>query len=328
MNTPDGWRMHPAAGVANERLQVELCALFGRRRRTKVPPTLVPRTVSHYELIRKIGAGARGVVYLARDSRLNRAVAVKVLRTGADQDHESRARFLREAWCVSALSHPNIVTIHDLGHDHGMGFIVMEYVPGKSLDHMIPKDGLPQDVCLAYVLQMARALDAIHSAEMVHRDLKPSNFLITRDRLVKLLDFGLAKVRHSNPADQSRKRGWNLVETHEGTILGTAGYMSPEQVQGEEADRRSDIFSFGATFYEMLTGRRAFKERSAIETMSAILRKAPPSLPARIPTPIAAIIGRCLAKKPNQRYRTGRDLLADLVDLAESRKLGISSRFR
>jgi eukaryotic-like serine/threonine-protein kinase len=304
-----------AQEAANGRLRDEVRGFFGRRRRPKAPPATFPRALSHYELLKEIGAGARGVVYRARDNRLNRIVAIKMLRGYADR--ESKQRFLREAICASALSHPNIVTIYELGRSDGMNFIVMEYVPGKALNELIAKRGMSLDVCLDYALQIARALAAVHSATMMHRDVKTSNFIVAKKGIVKMFDFGLVKVMGGRSCRSEEQRS-KVPKTQEGTVLGTAGYMSPEQVRGQAADQRSDVFSFGALFYEMLTGRRAFQEDTAIETMGAILRKAPPKLPARIPARIAAVLQCCLAKEASGRYKTAKELEAALTRAAQS----------
>ena len=301
---------HRLEGAANNRLRAELRALFGRHRPLKTARVSIARTLSHYELGEKIGAGARGTVYLARDVRLDRLIAIKILPGRLCGNRESRRRFLREARCASAINHPNVVTIHDAGHEQGTDFLVMEYVQGRTLDQIIPKHGLSLDVCLDYALQMARALAAVQAAGMVHRDLKPSNFAIAKSGTVKLLDFGLAKLVRSR---KRRNENSKAPETCEGTILGTVGYMSPEQVRGQAADQRTDIFSFGAIFYEMLTGRRAFQEGTAIQTMSAILDKAPPTMPRHIPPPIAMIVERCLQKNARQRYKTAHELLSILA---------------
>lgn len=298
-------------------LRIQVAAIFGRRGLQSVRPP-IPRVFSHYELQKRIGTGANGTVYLARDRSLDRRVAIKVLRKPLYNGRESRERFFREAKCAFALNHPNIVTVHELGHDHGTDFVVMEYVPGKTLAQATPKRGLHMKVCLDYALQIAGAVAAAHSRGIAHRDLKPSNFVIATDGTVKLLDFGLAKVVASRNARESGKSKTNESETGEGTILGTAGYMSPEQVRGEKADRRSDIFSSGAVFYELLTGRRAFQENSAVATMSAILHKAPQKLPACVPIGIAKIVSCCLEKEPARRYKSATDLFVALTCAADS----------
>jgi serine/threonine protein kinase len=198
-----------------------------------------------------------------------------------------------------------------------MDFVVMEYISGQTLDQVTPRRGLPSDVWLDYALQMAGALAAAHSQGIAHRDLKPSNFVMAKSGTIKLFDFGLAKPINLRHARQFRSENTNAFETAKGTILGTVGYMSPEQVRGESADLRSDIFSLGAIFYEILSGRRAFHEKTPIDTMSAILHNAPPKLPARIPAPIARIVRRCLEKERSRRYRTATDLATALTVAAD-----------
>jgi eukaryotic-like serine/threonine-protein kinase len=298
-----------APEAVNSRLRVQLRALFGRRCRPKLPPRF-PKNVSHYELLKEVGVGARGTVYLARDRRSHRLVAIKALRGYVDQ--ESEQRFLREAACLSAINHPNIVAVHETIHRQESVFIVMKYLPGQTLDRVIAKRGLPLKTCFDYALQIAQAIDAIHSASMMHRDLKPTNFVIAKNDAVTLLDFGLAKVTNRKRRHSRSKRS-NAPETRDGTILGTPGYMSPEQVRGQVADGRSDIFSFGAIFYEMLTGHPPFQETTEIATMSAILHKAPPKLPARIPSPVVRIVRRCLEKEPARRYQAAGELIAALT---------------
>lgn len=301
------------AGAVTNRLRADLRVILGQRRRPAVARASFPRALSHYELLEKIGTGGRGTVYLARDMRLDRLVAIKTSRSRLCAKRELRQRFLSEAKCASAINHPNVVTVHDVGCEQGTDFLVMEYVQGRTIDRIIPKCGLALEVCLNYALQMAWALAAIHSEGMIHRDLKPSNFVIAKTGAVKLLDFGLAKLIRSNRPRKWQNRNSKTLETQEGTILGTVGYMSPEQVRGQAADQRSDIFSFGVIFYEMLTGRRAFQEHTPIETMSAILHKAVPKCPARVPTPVATIVGRCLQKDANRRYRTAKELVSALA---------------
>jgi serine/threonine protein kinase len=296
--------------VADKRLQTELRAIFGRRCVVEPPTISFPVSLSHFELSNELGTGARGTVYLARDRRLNRLVAVKILHTRLQGNQESRQRFRREAICASAINHPNIVTVYELGRDQGTDFIVMEYVLGETLNRLIPKRGLPIQTCIRYGFQIALALSAVHSRGMVHRDLKPANFVVKEDGTVKLLDFGLAKLVRDTRRCQLQNKP---PDTCEGTILGTVGYMSPEQVRGTTADRRSDIFSFGAILYELLTGRPAFQERTPIETMNAILHKEPPKLPSRIPKPVGAVVRRSLQKLPNRRYKSATELVSALL---------------
>jgi serine/threonine protein kinase len=229
----------------------------------------------------------------------------------------SRARFLREARCASALNHPNVITVHELGRDQEIDFVVMEHVAGKTLDQMIPRNGLPLECGLDYARQITQAVAAVHSAGMAHRDLKPSNFVLSKTGTIKLLDFGLAKVVGLSPRLPSGDNHRRALQTREGTILGTVGYMSPEQVRGEPADRRSDIFSLGAILYEMLTGHRAFHEDTPIDTMGAILHQAPFKMPARIPTLIIRIVRRCLEKKPSRRFISAKELAIALGRAAE-----------
>lgn len=304
------------ARTTQERLRAELLAMFGR---PPCPRSGAARTqvISHYELLEELGVGAKGTVYLARDQVLLRCVAIKILPLGADA--ETRRRFLSEARCGALFNHPNIVAVYELLKHHGMDLIVMEHVAGRTLDRVIPRHGLPLGTFLAYALQIAEAVGAIHATRMVHRDLKPANFVVKRNGAVKLLDFGLAKVLNDRGAGRSGGRKPKQPETPEGTILGTPGYMAPEQVRGEAADARSDVFSLGAVFYEMLTGRRAFREATPIETMIAILRKPPRKLPAHIPLPIARIVRRCLAKDPSRRYRTAKELAANLLSAETDR---------
>jgi serine/threonine protein kinase len=297
-----------APEAVKSRLRAQLRAIFGRRCRPKLPFHF-PKNVSHYELLKEIGVGARGTVYLARERRSNQVVAIKILRRSTDR--EARLRFLREAACASAIAHPNVVRLYELILDREVAAIAMEYIPGKTLDCAIRRRGLPLKTCLDYALQIAKALAAIHSASMVHRDVKPANFVVTKDRRIKLLDFGLAKIiGWQRPSSRSYL---SALETRDGTILGTPAYMSPEQALGQAADQRSDIFSFGILFYEMLTGHPAFRKNSEIEAMGAILHKAPHKLPARIPAPVRRIVRRCLEKDPTRRYQAAEELIAALT---------------
>lgn len=299
-----------APEAVNCRLRAQLRALFGRYRRPK-PQALIPRTISHYELLKEIGAGSRGTVYLASDRRSLRVVAIKLLRRHTDQ--ESLWRFLREAACASAIEHANVVSVYEIVQDREILAIVMEYVPGQPLAHLLPRRGLPLKTCLDYALQIAQGVAVIHSTGMIHRDLKPTNFIVTKEGTIKLLDFGLAKIIERKRRCCSLNNHLKAPKTREGTILGTPGYMSPEQVRGQAADQRSDIFSFGAIFYEMLTGRPVFRENSEIATMNAISRNAPPKLPSRVPAAVARIVRRCLEKDPTRRYQAAEELIAALT---------------
>jgi len=295
---------------ANDRLCAQLNILLGPRRRPRVPARF-PRHIAHYELRKEIGAGAQSVVYRAWDHRQHRWVAIKILRAGANL--ELRQRFHREARCASALHHSNIVEIYDLIRQEAVDAIVMEYVPGRTLGQVIPKSGLALQTFLDYAQQIAGAVAEVHDSGMIHRDFKPANFVVTRSGTVKLLDFGMVKILSGERQRQILGCHKQLPITIQGTIMGTAGYMSPEQVRGQAADQRSDIFSLGVVFYEMLTGRCAFSHGTPIEGMGAILYQTPRRLPRRVRRPIAGIIYRCLAKEPTQRYRTVKDVILDLA---------------
>ena len=236
---------------------------------------MVGETLSHYQIQETIGQGGMGVVYKALDTRLQRAVALKVLRTEAVNDPERIRRFVQEARAASALHHPNIVTVYDVDTARGIDFIAMEYVAGKPLDEILASGRLPLADTLRYAIQTADALATAHASGIVHRDLKPGNIMVDPRGGIKLLDFGLAKLVDPPVTDQTATvtRG---PHTQEGTIVGTVAYMSPEQAEGKRVDARSDIFSFGAVLYEMTTGQRAFTGDSPISTLAAILHHEPP----------------------------------------------------
>jgi eukaryotic-like serine/threonine-protein kinase len=222
---------------------------------------MIDRTLSHYRIIEKLSAGGMGVVYKAHAQHLDRFVALKVLPVDKVSDSDRRRRFVQEAKAASALNHPNIVTIYDIDEAEGEHFIAMEFVPGKTLGQLIGRKGLPLKDVLNYSVQIADALGKAHSAGIVHRDLKPANIMVTGDGLVKILDFGLAKLseRSGKPdEDAPTVHADESPITGAGMILGTVAYMSPEQAEGKSVDARSDIFSFGSVLYEMITGRRPF----------------------------------------------------------------------
>ena len=305
-----------AKACAHDRsLRAEVESLLERQERDRgflaTGFSLVGKTLMGYQVIEEIGHGGIGVVYRAWDALLRRFVVFKVLPPIMAADRSCRARFRREAQCAAAIRHPNVVTVYGVGRHHGAEFIVMEYVPGKSLDRVIPACGLPVGTCLNYALQIAQALAKAHASRIIHRDLKPANIVVSPDGWVKVLDFGLAKPL-------SAGRGPRTAGTQNGTILGTAGYMSPEQVRGRRADARSDVFAFGAVFHEMLTGRRAFVGASAVETMMAILAQTHRPLPSRIPPEVANILRRCLEADPQKRFRTMGEAAAELSVAAAS----------
>jgi serine/threonine protein kinase len=268
--------------------------------------------VSRYEIQGKLGEGGMGAVYRANDGQLRRAVALKVLHPEYAADPKARDRLLREARAASALSHPNIVSIYEVGSDSGVDFIAMELVEGKTLDEMIPARGLPLKKALDYALQIAGGLAKAHASGVVHRDLKPGNIMVTRDGVVKMLDFGLARRVRLQP-------GHDTTLTAQGEIAGTPGYMAPEQLEGMPLDARSDIFSYGVVLYEMLTGRKAFAGESAAAVMAAVLREEPEPLGDKAPNELEKIVQRCLRKDPDRRWQTMADLRVALRDLYEER---------
>jgi eukaryotic-like serine/threonine-protein kinase len=276
-----------------------------------------------YEILSPLGAGGMGEVYRARDSRLERYVAIKVLPPAFANDAEALARFEREAKAVAALSHPNILSIHDFGREGGVAFAVMELLEGETLRERLDGGAVAQRKAIEYALQIAQGLAAAHERGVVHRDVKPQNLFVTRDGLVKILDFGLVKV--AAPAAEGRSNAPTTPGTRTGMILGTVGYMSPEQVRGVAADHRSDIFSLGAVLYEMLTGERAFRQETDVETMMAILREDPLESAAgrALPPEIEEIVAHCLEKSPEERFQSARDL-AFALKVAEGRGSGAS----
>ena len=278
----------------------------------------------HYQVVEKLGEGGMGVVWKARDTHLDRFVAIKVLPAEKLKDSERRRRFTQEAKAASALNHPNIIHIYDIIEADGVPFIAMEYVAGKTLDEIIGRKGMRVPDALRYGIQIADALDKAHSAGIIHRDLKPSNIIVSPDGLVKILDFGLAKLTESAHGDTGETRTImaEKPKTEEGTVVGTVAYMSPEQAEGREVDTRSDIFSLGAVLYEMVTGRRAFPGDSRLSALSAILRDEPAALPPDIPHELEKIIVRCLRKDPNRRYQHAVDLKLALVELKEESESG------
>jgi eukaryotic-like serine/threonine-protein kinase len=275
-----------------------------------------------YEVLSLLGAGGMGEVYRARDPRLGRDVAIKVLPADRMADENRRRRFVQEARAASALNHPNIVTIHEIESADGMDYIVMEYVPGQTLDALIPKSGMRLGDVLRTAIPIADALAAAHSRGIVHRDLKPANVAVTREGVVKVLDFGLAKL----VADETGADGETLTGAGElgplsrpGMIAGTAGYMSPEQATGGKVDARSDVFSFGAVLYEMVTGRRAFMGASTAETLAAVVRDQPKALSdlPDVPRDLEKLILRCLRKEPNRRVQHMLDVKLELEQIKE-----------
>ena len=281
--------------------------------------TLHP-SFGHYEILGPIGAGGMGEVYAARDPRLGRKVAIKVLPQRLTGERDTLTRFTQEARSASALNHPNIVTIHEVGASNGSPYIVMEYIEGQDLRMLLARGPVPVSKVLDVASQIADGLAAAHDRGIVHRDLKPENIMLTRDGFVKILDFGLAKVvtPEGEPGDHTLEL--NLPGTNPGTILGTVGYMSPEQATGRPLDFRSDQFAFGAILYELVTGRPAFEGETSIDVLAAILHHEPPPVTkanARAPVQLAAIIRRLLAKAVDDRYTSSRDLARELHSLRD-----------
>jgi serine/threonine-protein kinase len=268
---------------------------------------VIGRTISHYEVIEKLGAGGMGDIYKAQDARLHRMVAIKALTNASAGDTDRRRRFIQEAQAASALNHPNIITIYDIVSDDDSEFMVMELVSGKTLADLIPPGGVGVAKTLQYSTQMADALRAAHAAGIVHRDLKPGNVMVTDSGLVKILDFGLAKINVATELTEETQTLEAAPLTVEGSILGTVAYMSPEQAQGKKLDARSDIFSFGVVMYEMLTGTKAFPGDSAITTLTAILRdevKPIAELVPDVPPEVVEIIQLALRKDPKDRWQS------------------------
>jgi Tol biopolymer transport system component/predicted Ser/Thr protein kinase len=283
---------------------------------------MIGASVSHYRIDEKLGEGGMGVVYKALDTRLDRYVALKVLPPERVSDPERRRRFAQEARSASALNHPNIITIYDIAELNGAQCIVMEYVKGRTLDQLAEHKPLRVNQALKYAVQIADALAKAHSAGIIHRDLKPANIMVTEDGLVKVLDFGLAKLTEQTESDEFLATATVAAQpsTEEGTIVGTTAYMSPEQAEGKKLDARSDIFSFGAVLYEMVTGQRAFQGSSKISTITAILRDEPKPVRAiapEVPPDLEKTINRCLRKDPERRFQHMADVKVMLRDLME-----------
>src|SRR5882762_8972408 len=273
-----------------------------------------------YEITGPLGSGGMGEVYRARDTRLERTVAIKILPAQFSSDPVRKQRFEREAKTISSLNHPHICTLHDIGHQDGIDYLVMECVEGKTLAKRLEKGPLPLDQVLKFGAQIADALDKAHRSGIVHRDLKPGNIMLTPAG-AKLLDFGLAKpaLPLATAATLTAAAKQSPV-TEQGTIIGTFQFMSPEQVEGKEVDGRSDIFSLGAVLYEMLTGRRAFEGKSQLSVASAILEKEPApisSVKPMTPPALDHAVKKCLAKPPDERWQSASDLASELKWITE-----------
>ena len=283
---------------------------------------MIGQSLSHFRILSKIGQGGMGVVYKARDEKLRRDVALKVLPPDLVEDEERRARLLREARAAAAVIHQNIATVFEVDEANGVIFIVMELVEGKTLRSLLRDHPLPIPEALHIAIGIVEGLAEAHKARVIHRDLKPENVIVRPNRQPKILDFGLAKLLE----DREEIRGSKLSQaetftqemTREGRLLGTAAYMSPEQARGGTVDARSDIFSFGITLYEMVTGKTPFQGKTPMDTLAAIINKQ--ATPASQINPEVApgvdeVLGRCLEKDPNQRYQHSDDLVVDLRKL-------------
>jgi len=288
------------------------------------PPSRITLTsgtkLGDYEVKSLLGSGGMGEVYRARDARLGRDVAIKVLPSLLSADSERLRRFEQEARAAAALNHPNILAVFQMGTYEGAPYLVSELLEGETLREPIRHGRLSVRKAIDYGVQIARGLAAAHEKGIIHRDLKPENLFVTKDGRVKILDFGLAKL--TQPQSSSQHDGPTLTaETEKGVVMGTVGYMAPEQVRGQVADHRADVFAFGAILYEMLAGKRAFQKPTSADTMSAILNEDPPAISqveANIPPAMQRVVHRCLEKNPEQRFQSASDLAFALDALSET----------
>src|SRR5271170_1213020 len=278
-----------------------------------------------YEIVSLLGAGGMGEVYRARDSRLKRDVAVKVLPKALSLDADRLRRFEQEALATAALNHPNILAVFDIGTNEGSPYVVSELLEGETLRERLRSGAIPLRKTLDYALQTAHGLAAAHEKGIIHRDLKPENLFLTKDGRVKILDFGLAKLTQTDPGSNPSMAPVTHGVTEAGVVMGTAGYMSPEQVRGMVLDPRSDIFSFGAILYEMLSGKRAFQGNTPADTMSSILKEEPPELNEtnrNVSPALERIVQHCLEKNPESRFHSASDIAFDLEALSTASSSG------
>lgn len=277
-------------------------------------------TLSHYRIISKIGAGGMGEVYLAQDTKLDRKVGLKILTADVAADHTRMRRFVQEAKAASALNHPNIITIHEIEQIDSVNFIVTEFIDGETLRSRLSRAPLKLSEVLEISIQVASALTSAHKVGIIHRDIKPENIMLRCDGIVKVLDFGLAKLAEKQVSEVDNDAPTMAkVKTEPGTVMGTSSYMSPEQARGQKVDVRTDIFSLGVVLYEMLAGKQPFKGVNALEVIGEILKSEPQPLNshAEIPQELHRIVGKTLRKNRDERYQTARDLLNDLKDFHE-----------
>jgi Tol biopolymer transport system component len=285
---------------------------------------MTDQVIGHYRILEKIGAGAMGEVFRARDERLGRDVALKLIRPDSSDNPDHLRRFELEARAAAALNHPNIVAIYDVGLEAGSPYIVCELLEGKTLRQRLAEGALPVRLAVDYSLQIVQGLIAAHDRRIVHRDLKPENLFVTKDGRVKILDFGVAKLQ-SAPGESGRPVEDLTTVTRSGAVIGTVAYMSPEQLRGKTVDHRSDLFSVGAILYEMLTGRRAFHGETEVDTITAVLREDPPEISleeAGIPLSFRQIVRHCLEKEPEKRFQSARDLAFALDTLSSASGVG------
>jgi eukaryotic-like serine/threonine-protein kinase len=293
---------------------------------------MVGQRIGHYRVLEKIGAGGMGEVFRARDERLDRDVALKLIRPASSGNQDHLRRFEQEARAAAALNHPNILAIFDVGFEGAMPYIVSELLQGKTLRERLNEGAIPIRQASAYALQIAQGLVAAHERHIVHRDLKPENLFLTHDSRIKILDFGVAKLQAA--VEEKRAIESLTTVTKQGAVIGTVAYMSPEQLRAKTVDHRSDIFSFGAILYEMLTGRRAFRGETDVDTMTAVLREEPPASNlegAAVPSAYQNIVRHCLEKEPENRFQSAKDLAFALQALSGSspvKTLGYERRLR
>jgi Tol biopolymer transport system component len=291
---------------------------------------MIGKVLGHYRVIEKIGSGGMGEVYRASDQRLGRDVALKILKPSLAHDQDRLRRFEQEARAAAALSHPNIVAIYDIGMHDGAPYIVSELLEGQTLRERLLNGPIPRRQAIDYARQIAQGLTAAHEKRIVHRDLKPENLFLTKDGRIKILDFGIAKLLNStfdSDAGEAGSIASMTTQTRSGSLLGTIAYMSPEQLRGKAVDHRTDIFSFGAIFYEMLTGKRAFAGETQVDTMTLILKEDPPEMIREgrdIPAAFEQVVRHCLEKDPENRFQSARDLafaLSTLTDVTTGKQI-------
>ena len=275
---------------------------------------LLGQQFNHYKILEELGAGGMGEVYLAEDTKLGRKIALKLLPASFTDHRERLQRFQREARTASALNHPNIVTIHEFGEQNGRPFIAAELIKGKTLRERISRGPLPPGETIRIAVQIASALSDAHSAGVVHRDVKPENVMVRDDGIVKVLDFGLAKLTEPEGGGPDSQTSTE-VRTNPGALMGTTPYMSPEQVRGLEVDAQTDVWSLGCVMYEMSTGRPPFSGETNSDVMVSILEREPPSPSPAIPAGLNSVIARALQKRRENRYNNAREIVSDLKSL-------------